>query len=59
MTDRISLSEAQMVESGELIDWRRALFEDALESIAASTCCNRCQEAALVARGALRRAKQG
>ena len=32
-----------------------ARFKMALESIAANTCCDRCQEAALVARTALNR----
>ena len=36
--------------------WERhgsALFEDALRSIAANSCCEKCQEAALVAKRAL------
>jgi hypothetical protein len=31
-----------------------AVYINALESIAGSTCCDRCQEAALVAKAALR-----
>ncbi len=38
--------------------WRQALFEEALQSIAANTCCDRCQEAALVAKRALDRELQ-
>jgi hypothetical protein len=32
---------------------------DALESIAANTCCDKCQEAALVAKSALAKVKEG
>lgn len=33
------------------------IYRQALNSIAANTCCDRCQEAALVARAAIRKAK--
>jgi hypothetical protein len=48
-----------MTADYELIDWRQALYEDALKSIAANTCCDKCREAALVAEAALKRAEQG
>ena len=39
------------------LEKRMLEFERALKSIAANTCCDRCQEAALVAKAALGRTK--
>lgn len=56
--DAFMLDEAAVrgKEMQRLRDVNRRLTE-ALESIAANTCCDRCQEAALVARAALQSAK--
>ena len=47
-----------LVDYLERTEARLAALREALESIAKNTCCERCQEAALVARAALRR-KEG
>lgn len=42
-----------LVETVNALEAERDALREALESIAANTCCDRCQEAALVARAAL------
>ena len=52
LADRLDDERMNLIE--RLADENERLRE-ALESIAANACCDRCQEAALVARAALRR----
>jgi hypothetical protein len=57
---RVALLEKQLENA---LSYIRPLFEqqrrylEALRSIASNTCCDRCQEAALVARAALKEKK--
>ena len=52
LADRLDDERMNLIE--RLADENERLRE-ALESIAANACCDRCQEAALVAKAALRR----
>lgn len=56
----VKLEDARKLREGwDKADERIAELEAALSSIARNTCCDRCQEAALVARAALGGKKDG
>ena len=53
--DRLTATAFQAQNAATDLAYRYQRLREALESIAANACCDRCQEAALVAKAALRR----
>ena len=53
--ERLTATAFQAQNAATDLAYRYQRLREALESIAANACCDRCQEAALVAKAALRR----
>ncbi len=53
----LEVDSFQLASEMDALEAERDALREALESIAANTCCDRCQEAALVARAALAKGK--